>query len=100
MAFEHDPHLVEVDAQDLAKRLGVQPLAEVRGALQIGEDDRDGPPNLLCHRLGHQARAAHPAHSEPIRVLLPAARTDLHVRSLGGGLSGPMATFLEPHGQG
>ncbi len=54
VALEHGAHPVEVLAQDLAERLGVQRLAEARRALQVAEDDRDGLAHLLRDRVGHE----------------------------------------------
>jgi hypothetical protein len=47
-------HLLEVAVHHLAQRLRVERLAEVRGALQVGEDDRDGLPHLLRRQRRRQ----------------------------------------------
>ena len=81
--LQHGAHRVEVLVQDLAKGLGVQPLGEGRGSLQVREDDRDGLADLFGDDLDRgQLGAAHAAHAEPIRVLLTATRTGLHCTSL------------------
>jgi hypothetical protein len=82
VSFQDRPHIVEIDIQDLAERLAVEPLAQARGALQIAEDDRHRSPDLLGHGCRRKGRAADPAQAEPIRVLLTATWAGLHGRSL------------------
>jgi hypothetical protein len=80
--FEDLAHLLEVEVQDLAEGLRVQPLTEARRALQVAEDDRDRPPDLRRDGLGHETRAAEAAETEPVGVLLAAVGADLHGMSL------------------
>jgi hypothetical protein len=50
--LEHGLHLVEVAREQLAQGLGIERLAEVGGAFEVGEDDRD----RLAHFLRRQRR--------------------------------------------
>ena len=52
VGLQHGLHLVEVDVQDLAERFGIQRLAEGRGPLQVGEDDRDVLADIRSLDLG------------------------------------------------
>ena len=56
--------VVEVAGHHLAQRLGVEPLAEARRALQVREDDRDGLADLLG---GQRPRAASGVPQNPHR---------------------------------
>ena len=69
-------HRVEVAGHDLAERFGIERLAEVRRALEVREDDRDGLAHLLRRQGRGQRRPAEPAQPELGRVLLAAVRTD------------------------
>ena len=85
--FEHQPHLVEIEVQHLAEMLAVEAFAERGGALQVREDDGDGPADLFDGDVGSEARAAEATQAEPVRVLLAAIRADLHVSESTPGLS-------------
>jgi hypothetical protein len=50
VAALHGRHGVEVLGHHLAQRFRIETLAEVRGALQVGKDDRDGASLLLCRQ--------------------------------------------------
>ena len=63
--LEDGAHLVEVEGQDLAQRLGVEPLAERRRALEVGGDDGDDPPDLLGRSVRGQLRPALSAQPKP-----------------------------------
>ena len=54
--FEDQPHLVEIQVQDLAEVLAVQALAERGGALQVREHDGDGAADLFDGDLGSERR--------------------------------------------
>ena len=47
VALQHGLHRREVQREHLSQRLAVEPVAELRGALQVAEDDRDGLADLL-----------------------------------------------------
>ena len=47
VALQGGPHGGEVDVENLAERLAVELLAEVGGALQVSEEDRDDPSGFL-----------------------------------------------------
>ena len=88
VGLELGPHRVEVAGHQLAQRLGVEPLAEVGRAPQIGEDDRDGLADLPRWRrsFGRRERgAAVAAEAEAGRILLAAVRADLHAGSAAHG---------------
>ena len=74
-ALPRRAHHLEVAAHHLAQRLRVEALAEARRSLEVAEEDRDDLPQLLGRRLRDQGRAAEPAQTEPIGVLLAAVRT-------------------------
>src|SRR4051794_11655231 len=76
--LERGAHLLEVPRHHLAERFGIQALAETRGALQVGEDDRDGLAKFLRRQRGLEGRPAESAKPKPIGVLLPATWTDRH----------------------
>ena len=79
---EHTPHLLEVPVDDLVERLGVEPLAEHRRPLQVGEDDRHGLPHLGGGDRGRERSAAEPAQPESVRVLLAAGGAGRHATSV------------------
>ena len=83
VVLEDRAHLVEVAGHDLAQRLGVERLAEIGRALQVGEEDRDGLSSLLRGQLHDERGPAEPAQPEARRVLFPAIRADLHRSSVG-----------------
>ena len=89
--FEHHPHLFEVAREDLAHDLRVEPVAEGRRPLEIGEDDGDELPLLARLARACEWRAAEPAEAETIGVLLTAARADDHGASVRGGSWGEPA---------
>ena len=84
VVLEDLAHLVEVARHDLAQRLGVERLAQVRRALEVREDDRDRLPRLLGD-LGGELGPAESAQAKARRVLLAAIWADLHDSSLGLG---------------
>ena len=51
VVLENLLHLLEVAGHELAERLRVEGLAEVRRALEVAEDDRDRLPRLLRGEL-------------------------------------------------
>jgi hypothetical protein len=84
VVLEDLAHLVEVARHDLSQRLRVERLAETRGALEVGEDDRDRLPRLLGD-LGGELGPAESAQAKARRILLAAIWADLHDSSLGLG---------------
>ena len=82
VSLQYRPHLLEVDVEYLAQRLRVELLSQVRGALEIAEDDRHGLTHLFGGGLHGELCPAHPADFEAVRILFTAAWTDLHGRSL------------------
>ena len=78
-------HRVEVALHHLAQRLGVELLADRRGAGDIGEQDRHPPARLvrtLAGALGGDRRPAVQAEARSLRVGLAAARAGQHGRSV------------------
>ena len=54
VADEDRAHGLEVDSEDGAERLAIEPFPERGRALQVAEDDRDDPSVLLRRRFGLQ----------------------------------------------
>src|SRR6266511_1561180 len=79
VVLEDLAHLLEVAGHELAERLRVERLAEVRRALEVGEDDRDRLPHLLRGELRRELR---PAETEAVGVLLAAIWANLHKASV------------------
>ena len=82
VALQGGLHGREVQREHLAQRLAVEPVAELGGALQIAEDDRDGLADLLRGKPSDENRAAVAAEPKPVRVLFSAARATQHGPSL------------------
>ena len=85
--FEDCAHDVEVAVQDLAERLGIQPLSERRGALEVRGDEGDDAPDFAGRLVLEERLAAHAAQAGLGRVQLPAgpAGLTLHGASLAAG---------------
>jgi hypothetical protein len=76
VVVDHPPHRLVVDGHDLRQRLGVEPLAQGRGAAQVAEDDGDGLADApRSGRPRRQRVAAGQAEPRPARVRLPAGGT-------------------------
>ena len=81
--LENEPHLVEVAGQQLAERLGVEPLPKARRALQVGVDDRDGATDLRCHQPSLRRR-----RQSPRKVMPDVERTTSGIAHNEGLISG------------
>ena len=82
VALQHWLHRREVQREHLSQRLTVEPIAQLRRALQIAEDNGDGLADLLGRWLRGEDGAAVAAEPEPVGVFLAAARARLHYLSL------------------
>ena len=76
VALDRRAHHPVVARQHLPERLGVQPLAHLRGLRQVAEDDRDALAGLTRAARGRQWSGAAQAEPRPLRVLLPALGAD------------------------
>ena len=56
VAFDRRAHRVEVAGLDVAERLGIELLSQLRGAGDVTEDDGDGLANLGRRRCRHERR--------------------------------------------
>src|SRR5204862_4975962 len=87
LAFEDRLHRLEVPAQNLPERLGIERLAETRRAHEVREEDRHGLTHLLLRVSRGEGRSAVAAEPEPIGVFLSALRADLHQPSVRPSLA-------------
>ena len=84
VSLEDGLHLAEVDVQDFAQALAVEPLAQRGRALQVAEHDGDGLADLMRRCCCDEGRAAEAAEPELLRVLFAAVRAPDHPASLAG----------------
>ena len=78
VTLQHATHLLEVARHEPVERLGVERLPERRRSGQVCKDDSDGLADLLGRRLGLEPRPTETAQPKSLRILLTAARTNLH----------------------
>jgi hypothetical protein len=76
--LERRLHSVEVARHHLPERLGIESLAELRRADDVGEDDRHDLPRLARRVRVFESSAAAAAKASVGRVLAAARRTDRH----------------------
>src|SRR6266511_2874656 len=77
--FERSLHLLEVAGHDPAKGFGIQPLAEARGAGDVGEHDGDHLADLALLRDGFEGPAAGGTESGTLRVVFTAMSAQWHL---------------------